>query len=123
MLVFFYIWQVDRVERVRASISEEVEKKAQEIVQDMTNKENNRRMIIKSVQESCQQEVSVSVCLSGFSADSASLIVISNHQQSSENLELPRFVNFGVRAYMSTYAQDSLRTKQSTNISVPDFCF
>ncbi|CDS41628.1 expressed conserved protein [Echinococcus multilocularis] len=46
----------DRVERVRASLSEEAERKMNDIAQDMANKENNRCIIIQGVKDFCQQE-------------------------------------------------------------------
>ncbi|KAL5968549.1 hypothetical protein TSMEX_003727 [Taenia solium] len=47
----------DRVERVRASLSEEAERKMSDITQDMANKENNRSVIIQGVRDSCQHEL------------------------------------------------------------------
>ncbi|VDM18892.1 unnamed protein product [Hydatigera taeniaeformis] len=47
----------DRVERVRASLSEEAERKMNDIVQDMANKENNRNNIIQGVRDSCHHEL------------------------------------------------------------------
>ena len=45
------------MERVRNSLTDDSERKLNDIAQDMANKENNRRMIIKGIKESCQHEV------------------------------------------------------------------
>lgn len=42
---------------MRASLSEEAERKMNDITQDMANKENNRSIIIQGVKDSCQHEV------------------------------------------------------------------
>nr|CDS31011.1 expressed conserved protein [Hymenolepis microstoma] len=48
---------LERVDIVRKSLAEEQERKKTELIEDMANKENNRRSLLMSVKETCQSEL------------------------------------------------------------------